>query len=142
MSKKSISEGSIIAIPTEVGYVIAKILYVSEYFKNTALFKVYAKQVTTPESYAIAVEPDDFNLFYTGTIAIKKGTWVKVSEQALSEAEESFSNRIVGGDVWYKDECVRPASDSDHSSLPKMRVFNFKHIESKVAEYPLINGNF
>lgn len=138
MNKKSISEGSIIVIPTEIGYVVSKILYVSEYFKNTALFKVYSKQVKTPVSYASAVESDDFNLFYTSTIAIKQGAWIKVSEQVLSEAENSFLTRIVGGDVWYKDECIRPASDGDYSSLPKMRVLNFKQIESKVADYPFV----
>jgi hypothetical protein len=138
VSKLNITPGTIISIPCDKSYVVAKILYVSEYFKNTALLKIYSHRFPIDDSYADALNEDFFELVHTGVDLIKKGKWNVLANVPLSISESQSLKRIVGGDVWDADKCIGAASDADLSALPKMRVFNVKAVEAKVAKYPLI----
>lgn len=60
MSKLNIVPGTIISIPCDESYVVAKILYVSEYFRNTALLKIYSNRLLVKDSYSDSIERDDF----------------------------------------------------------------------------------
>lgn len=80
-----------------------------------------------------------FELIHTGVNLIKKGRWAVLGHMPLSESESESLKRVVGGDVWDADTCLRPASDADLSMIPKMRVFNVKGVEEKVAKYPLFS---
>jgi hypothetical protein len=136
--KLNFAPGAIISIPCDKSYVVAKVLYVSEYFKNTALLKIYSHRLPIDGSYINAISEDSFELVHTGVDLIKKGRWAVLTHIPLSDSESQSLKRVVGGDVWDADNCLGAASDADLSALPKMNVFNVKAVEGKATKYPLI----
>lgn len=137
MTKQKVLDGAIVSIPCEDTYVVAKVLYVSEYFKNTALLKIYKSRLNIDTPYSDIIMDSSFELVYTGVDLIKKGKWSVVDVNPISDSEYQLSKRIVGGDVWHADECMGRATDSEVSTLPKMKVYNVNAIAKKVSQYPL-----
>lgn len=82
---------------------------------------------------------DEFQLIYTGTTPVKKGSWARLGVETLSSSEAAASKRIVGGEVWLGDECQGPATDEEMKTLAKMKVFNVRFIEEKVNDFPSFN---
>lgn len=135
MTKVNATAGAIISIPCDNSYVIAKILYVSKYFKNIALLKVYKHRLSVDKPFSDSFTKSSFELVYTGVDFIKKGRWKIIDSKPLSDTEEKLMKRVVGGDVWDADSCLGRASDTDLATLPSMRVVNVKAVEDKVAKY-------
>lgn len=138
MNRRDVAPGAIVSIPCGGYYVIAKVLYVSSYFKNTALLKIYQHRIPVGCSYTDAINEDSFELTHTGIASIKKGGWAILGHMSLSVSDSQSMKWIVGGDVWDADNCLGAASDADLSTLPRMRVFNVKAIEAKVDKYPVV----
>lgn len=133
--KVKMTEGAIVTIPLDGGHVICKVLYLSSYFKNTALFKVFTKKLESDEGYENLLASPDFKLFYLGTKLIKNGRWPILGVEPISPAELECNRRIVGGDVWLADECLGSASDDQLKNLPKMKVYNVSYIEQKASKF-------
>lgn len=133
--KVKMTEGAIISIPLDDSHVICKILYLSSYFKNTALFKVFTKRLASDEDYKSLLASLDFELFYSGTKLIQNGNWSILGVEPVSPAELECNRRIVGGDVWLADECLGSASDDQIKELPKMKVYNVSYIEQKASKF-------
>lgn len=51
MSKKDVAVGSIVSIPFDSVFAVAKILFVSDYFKQIALFKIYKYKLRETAEY-------------------------------------------------------------------------------------------
>lgn len=133
-------EGAIVSIPFESTYGVCKVLYVSKYFKNIALLKVFSEKLDKTQKHPIILKSDSFELIYTATKLIKNGTWPIIGTEPLSKLDREANKRIVGGDVWVADECMGGATDSELKSLPEMNVFNVIYLEGKVSKFPLKNG--
>lgn len=74
MSKKDVAVGSIVSIPFDSVFAVAKILFVSDYFKQIALFKIYKYKLRETAEYVNVLGGDEFQLIYTGTTPVKKGS--------------------------------------------------------------------
>ncbi len=139
MSRFKLPTGTIVLIPYESTFAIAKVLYVSKYFKNVALFKVFSKRITDANEYTFRLsDVDDYELIYAGVDLIKKKKWEIINREPLSDFELLESKRIVAGDIWVEDKCLGSASDKELKEFPKMRVLNFKFVELKISKLPLI----
>lgn len=137
MSKSSINVGTVISIPCDNYYVVAKILFLSERMKNVALYKIYDRKVALNKPYIDVMSSSSFELVYTGIGLIKKGEWPILAHLPLLDSEKESSMRIAAGNVWLANECLRPATDEDYSSIPRMLVANVKGVERMVADYPV-----
>lgn len=127
--------GNIIAIPVADAWAVGKILYISSYFKNVMLIKIYKDAIAPDRDYQKALQSKKFELFYTGTNLLKNGQWETLGNDSLTADESKAATRVVGGEVWYLDECVRPATEHDMATLGNMRVYNVNVIEGKVAMF-------
>lgn len=135
MKKKKFEPGTIISIPCDSYYVVAKILYISDYFRNITLLKIYSHRIPLEKSYSEILNTGSFELIYTSTNLIKKGKWNVLERIPLSSADKEYQKRIVGGDVWDGDNCLGPASDHELNILKNMDVFNVNSVEKKVSKY-------
>lgn len=134
MIKKTGAEvGSIYAIPGGGKYAFAKVIYLSNYFKNLMLIRFFEKSFSAAE---MPVEPLDSlpnHGIYTGTDSIKKGAWIYICTMNVTDTERVMSRRLVGGDVWVGDEHLGSDSAEETSSLPNMDVFGYRLIEKVVS---------
>lgn len=131
--KVKIVEGAIVSIPFDGAHAVCKILHLSNYFKNIALFKVFTTKIELNECYESLLSSHDFELIYSGTKLIKNGKWPILGVEPVSSEERESNRRIVGGDVWLADECLGSASDDQLKKLPKMKVYNVSYIEKKAS---------
>ena len=80
-------EGAIVSIPFESTYGVCKVLYVSKYFKNIALLKVFSEKLDKNQKHSIILKSDSFELIYTATKLIKNGTWPIIGTEPLSKLD-------------------------------------------------------
>lgn len=122
---KCVSEGLIVAIPLVdgSGWRPAKILFCSKRYNNVILIGL-AHAYTNDLDLKYVWETDDFNWkrIYTGAQCVRAGYWPVIGETPVLDSEQRASLRIVGGEVWLRDDELRPATDADRLSLPKMEV--------------------
>lgn len=128
-------EGSLVAIPTEVGVGVAKVIFLSEYFADTICLKLYKKLL--PD--AASIGPNDFSgpfdLYYTSLDGFKKKRWTIVANEPVSDDEKALTRRTSGGEIWLEDTHLGTATDADLAALPKMLTHGFKLIEKYVGRY-------
>ncbi len=129
MKKKS-DIGDIILIPAGDRYVLAKVLYVSKWYKNLILLGL------SKESIAERRMPSDMptrfvDLIYTSQEPIAKKRWHSVGHEPLMEGQIGLAKRIVGGEVWLDDQCLGPATDEDFKVLPRMRALGAALVENR-----------
>ena len=142
MRKNYIKSGDIILIPVdEDRCAVAKIIYLSKYFKDVILLRTYPLVV----SFSVGTIELPKNLvkellIYTGNQKIKMEKWKKIDNIPVTEPETKMSKRIVGGDVWIEDECMRTATDQDCKNLERMLVSGARLVENKMKDYLLDEG--
>lgn len=129
-----VSVGNIYAIPSGEKFAIAKIIYLSNFFKDVIQIRFFERSSKIPK-----LPVDDLNLvnsrlIFTGLDSIKRGGWILIGNEAVSENEQLLSRRIVGGDVWIADDHLGPASDAELEALPQMDVYGYKLIEKAVSQ--------
>lgn len=95
MSKKTMA-GDIIFIPLERGFKPAKILYVSQRYKDTILLGVYKNSIANLRLPSDLT--DNFELLiYTSKIPIQKKRWHRVGHEELRSAQKnSISGSSLG----------------------------------------------
>jgi hypothetical protein len=132
--------GDLIAIPSDARVGLAKVTYVSQFFREVVLLKLY--RTTLPKGVehfpSAEVEAD---LYYTSSRPILSGRWRIVGFEPLSDAEQLMSKRTVAGDIWVADECLGEASERDLETLPKMLTYGFKLIEKAVARLAVLTDS-
>lgn len=133
-------EGSLVAIPTEGGVGVGKIIFLSEYFAETICLKLYKKRLPPGGPVGSYDFSGPFDLFYTGLEPIKKRRWAIVANEAVSEDERALTRRTSGGEVWVEDVHMGAATESDLAALPKMLSHGYKLIEKYVGRYPVASG--
>ncbi|WEK58319.1 MAG: hypothetical protein P0Y52_01915 [Candidatus Brevundimonas phytovorans] len=131
---RKVSEGDVIAIPTASMVGVAKILFVSKYFKDMILIRLLSTRFLSVEAARSADLKGFQELIYTAVDPIRKGRWVVVAHQSVSDEERAMSKRTSGGEVWLQDTHLGPASDTDLATLPRMLVFGSGLIEKRVSQ--------
>ena len=130
-------EGSLITIPTAEGAGLAKIVFLSRYFADTILLKIYKKRIVDASSITSGDFSGPFDLYYTSLDGLKKKRWAIVATEPVSEEEKELTRRTSGGEVWVEDNHLGTATDADLAMLPKMLSHGFKLIEKYVGRYPV-----
>jgi hypothetical protein len=133
MSKtKSVALGDIVVIKAGPYFVPAKILYLSNLFKDVILLGVYGQQLKAsvmPQS----LSHDFAKLLYASKLPVINGKWPVVGNEDLLPSQRGMAFRIVGGEVYLDDCVVRIASDEDFKALPSMDVYGSIALERVVA---------
>lgn len=133
MTKYSV--GDLVAIPTGARFGIGKVIYVSKYFRSVILLKLYRTSLAEGTKKFPSVD-SAADLYYTGSGLIPANRWLIVGSEAVSEAEQLMSKRIVGDGIWLADEYLGEASEKDLERLPKMLTYGFKLIEKAIGRLP------
>ena len=120
-------------IPGGGKFGIAKVIYVSKFFRNVILLRLFHKTFATPEQAEAPTATAPSDLIYTGKGAIKPGEWIYFGEQPQHPSERDMTRRIVGGDVWVEDEHLGPASEQDRLTLKDMMVSGYIRVSNAVA---------
>ena len=116
---KSFREGDIVEIPLPSGRVaIGWIVYTSGYFKN--LIGVLACGCKGIDIDHIDDTLNKFVPIYTSATAAKHYHWSVIGCKSISKAVSQVTTRIVGGEVFVADTCIRLATDEDRKTLHKM----------------------
>lgn len=124
--------GTLIAIPSGARVGFAKLIYVSQFFREVVLLKLY--RTTLPQGVThFPNAKAEADLYYTSSGPILTGRWTIVGLEPISDAEQLMSKRTVAGDIWVADECLGEASEHDLETLPKMLTYGYKLIEKAVA---------
>ena len=122
MRKKNVEVGEVALIPLEGGgFIPGKVLYLSAYFKDVILLALFPQKLDA-ETMPASLPDRPSLLLYTSQLPITKGRWKSVGAQGLRKNEIGIAKRIVANAVWLDDEELRPATDEDRASLPKMSV--------------------
>src|SRR5690242_7333527 len=110
MSRKNVDVGEIILIPVENEFVAAKVLYLSQRYKNVIMLGVY--NLRTPVKECPKTLPVCFELLvYTSQEPVLKKRWISIGHQPLLTGQDGVAKRIVAGDVWLEDQHLGPASE-------------------------------
>ncbi|MGE6699681.1 hypothetical protein ACQKH5_18530 [Hyphomonas sp. NPDC076900] len=130
-------EGSLVTIPTEGGWGVAKIIFQSEQYANTICLKLYKKRFLEGASIGANDFSGPFDLYYTSLDGFKKKRWTIVANELVSGDEKALTRRTSGGEVWVEDTHLGTATEADLAALPKMLTHGFKLIEKYVGRYPV-----
>lgn len=130
MTKQRVQPGHVILIPiASARYAVGQVLFVSKVFRNVILLALYDQCVTA------AVMPDALGKvahnLYTSRVPIQIGRWIAVGLNASHCNNPLVTQRIVGGEVWIEDTCLRPATKEDLQILPTMGVMGATLVERK-----------
>lgn len=88
--------GDLIAIPSGARVGFAKLIYVSQFFREVVLLKLY--RTTLPEGVThFPSTKASADLYYTSSGPILAGRWTIVGFEPVSDAEQLMSKRTVGG---------------------------------------------
>ena len=131
--KPPVAAGDLIAIPVECGFVPAKVLFVSSYFKDVVLLSIASRRVSNVVEVEQAAPVEHDRLHYTRAAPFRNGRWNVVARQEIMPPEHALSRRIVAGDVWLGDEHLGPADDDELRTLAQMLVHGEKLIEKYAA---------
>jgi hypothetical protein len=124
--------GDLIAIPSGAHIGLAKVIYVSQYFREVVLLKLY-RTVLSEGAAHFPCAAAAADLYYTSSCPISTGRWRIAGFEPVSDVEQLLSKRTVAGDIWVADERLGEASEHDLETLPKMLTYGFKLIEKAVA---------
>ena len=135
-------EGDLVKIPFPDGRaVLAKVLYVGKRFENVICISVWQWIEPTATLRNLEVDPIKCPPFYTNILAAKDCGWTVIGNRGLTEAEEMATLRIVGDNVYLKDECLRTATIRDNEQLHEMLGIGmptvFKWSERVLAGLPV-----
>jgi hypothetical protein len=138
MRPRKAKQGDVLAIPLGrgCGWAIARVLFVSGYFKDVMLMAV--SPMVAPDLGAVeCLEGKSSNemLLYTAAIKIRKRGWEILRSCPVDDEDEAKTLRIVAGEVWLKDEVVRSVTREDEASLKVMLVHGHQRVEEVIADF-------
>ena len=132
MKKKAVEIGEIVLIPAGAIYVPAKVLYRSNYYTDHILLGLL-KQAVPAQHMPRELSVEIAQQVYTSQEPILKGRWHSVGHQSLLPQQVGLAKRIVGGEVWFEDQCLGPATEVDFKSLPKMQGLGAALVEKRAT---------
>ena len=127
------AEGDVFGLPLSAGgEALCRVLFRSQYFRNVILVGAYGT-VSGPDAAAQIRGIAPITLIYASCESLDRGQWRYIANVPLTEKEEEFSKRIVGGEVWLRDQAIGPAS-AEHLGLPQMDVHGDRVLIRKVEK--------
>jgi hypothetical protein len=130
---KGFKAGDIVEIPLPSGKVaIGWIVYVSNYFKSIIGLIGYGFKGMDLNRIGVVLPATP--PIYTAIEAAKHYQWAAVGRKPVDEAALLTTERIVGGEVFVGDQCVRSATDEDRERLHKMLVKGMPLVHEELEE--------
>lgn len=128
--KITVREGDLLCIPVDGWFVAAKVLWVSQWYKNAMGIAVYARRFAAPVT-ALDALPGYARLDMGGKEATvvypsienvtKRKTWEVVGHWPLDDADKALRRHIIGGSLYDgDDEIRRPATGEDYGHYPSV----------------------
>lgn len=133
MITKKTAVGDIVLISLEQGFRPAKVLYVSQRYKDTILIGIY-KAVVDALEFPNHLSDDFELLLYTSKVPIQKKRWHCVGNEPLRVNQKYLDLRVVAGDLWQGDKHLGRASDQNKQELLEMLVMGPVLVEKKAAQ--------
>ncbi len=132
MSKK-VSAGDLIAIPAYSGKcVLGKTLFVSKYYKNVVLLRLWSVDV-----HKIGVEvdkrPTNSFLFFTTQGEIKDGEWEIIGNEKLNAEEPEMLRYYSAGSIYLGHERIGSVTNDDRRCLLKLSVKGYGLVQEEAA---------
>jgi hypothetical protein len=119
VSKVPYKSGDVVDIPLPSGKLVRGwIIYASSYFKDAIGLLTYAAK-SRDAAELPHLEPMGQTI-YTSALAAAHHGWKVVGYCDVDENTMKRTTRIVGGQVFMGDNCVRQAAPADQHELPKM----------------------
>lgn len=133
------AQGALVALPSDGGVGLAKVIFASSYFADVILIKLFRKRIAARRKATEADFDGPFDLYYTSASPVKSRRWQVVASQNVSGEELALTRRTSGGETWIEDRHIGPASAGDLAELPKMQVHGFKLVEKYAGRMDLID---
>lgn len=128
-----VREGNVYAIPGGGQYAFAKVVYLSEYFKDAIFILLHEKAFASGAEAPSNLQSIPSRGIYTGIDSAKRGEWILVGNSPVTPDEKARTRRLVGGDVWIEDVHMGPPSTAEEAKLPNMDIYGHRLIEKAVA---------
>ncbi|MGY4397008.1 hypothetical protein ACVWZA_002199 [Sphingomonas sp. UYAg733] len=125
--------GSVLAIPTNGGAVLAKVIFASSYFADVVAIKLYPGAIANSGSMVGDTESRPFEVYFTSGSALRSKRWKVLGQVEITDGERKLTKRTAGGEVWIEDKHLGIADDNQLAELPKMLVHGPKLIEKYAA---------
>jgi hypothetical protein len=139
MRKENVDIGELILIPIENGFVPAKVLYLSQRYKNVIMLGIYNIRMHIRQRPEIL--PVSFGLMvYTSQVPVLKKRWISIGHQPLLAGQDGIAKRIVAGDVWLGDQRLGTASENDRRSLSQMEILGANLVEKRATVLTAMNS--
>lgn len=120
--------GDVITIPFGKKYfAVAKILWVSQVFKDVIGFAVLPKlhsihdipEVQQDNYKSISIYSGDINVLYGDALNVSKGKWKTIGKLPVTENDKNLMLHNIGGDLYQGDSLIEELNDKSISDYPK-----------------------
>lgn len=132
MSKQKVEQGDLFAVPGGKVFGLAKVIFVSSYYKNLMLIRLYPERARDPQALQIPDPTARSELYYTGVDSAKKGKWAHVGKQEVTDKERAMTKRVAAREVWVEDAHLGPATEEDMKTLKSLHVYGYVLISEAV----------
>ena len=130
--------GTVIRIPIENHFVLAKVIWLSEMIDKGMGFVIYPELYKENESPIIKEQPyKDINIYsgaikvlYSTTDNVENGDWIEVGELSLSDQDEELLIHNIGG-VLYQGDC-KLENQENINQYPKLLNAGVKAVENMI----------
>jgi hypothetical protein len=125
-------DGDIFGMPlTDGTEALCRVLFKSQYFRNVILVGVYGRASGHDPISQIRAKKDPLVQIYASCESLDLGQWRYLGNAPVSDGERQLSKRVVGGEIWLRDEHLGPVGDNSQS-LPQMDVYGDRVLQRKV----------
>jgi hypothetical protein len=136
MARDVAKAGDLLAIPIGPNWAMARVLFVSNHFKDIMLLAVSPKRIDSLDGVRYSGADDsEEKLIYTGARGFSRRGWRRIGSFPVTEGDFSKTLRISAGNVWLGDEFLRPAEPGDQAQLPVMYVDGHIRVERMVESF-------
>ncbi len=119
--RTQVRRGDLVALTAEGGgAVLAKVLFLSEYFRSVVEVRVWPVDADSHASGPPTAGPS--YVLFVGCGSIEVGDWPIVGHETPTEDELRLLEFYSAGDVWFGDTVLRRASQAERARLPELTV--------------------
>lgn len=128
----TVQEGDLLSIPVDNVLVVAKVLWVSQWYRNVMGIAVHAglhdavtaAPDTLPGYLTFDMGGEPVTILYPSVDNVtKKKTWTIIGHRPLDDVDKGLRRHIIGGTLYDGDDEIRqPASGEDYTLYPVVRT--------------------
>jgi hypothetical protein len=130
--------GTVISIPIENNFVLAKVIWLSEMIEKGMGFVIYPELYKASEAPIIKEHPyKDISIYsgvikvlYSTTDNVENGNWVEVGELPLNRQDEELIIHNIGGVLYQGDRKLE--KQEDINQYPKLLNAGIKAVENMI----------